>query len=139
MYANTQPHDGVIFIGVENDGKISGCKKLSTEQLNKIGMVRRYCPDARHEFKRVAVVNASGNDDFVIFLRVCYRDDKLVETTDGNAFVRSGHEKRKLTEAEKCELRTNKGEIEYELENVISLKWPEDYDIELIDQLDRRI
>ena len=134
MYANTQPHGGVIFIGVEDKGAITGCRKLSTDQLNRLEMTWRYCPDARHEFKRVPVKNACGEDDFVFFLRVHYRDDKLVETTDGNAFVRSGYEKRKLTEAEKREVRINKGEVEYELEPV-SLRWPEDFDTSLVDHL----
>jgi ATP-dependent DNA helicase RecG len=133
MYANTQPHGGIIFIGVENKGAIGGCCKLSTEQLNRLEMVRRYCPDARHEFKRVPVTNATGQADFVVFLRVYYREDKLVETTDGDAFVRSGHEKRKLTETEKREIRINKGEVEYELEPV-TLKWPEEFDLGLVDQ-----
>ena len=70
MYANTQPHGGVIFIGVENNGAISGCGRLTTEQLNKFETVRHYCPDARHEFKRIPIKNVSGEDDLIIALRV---------------------------------------------------------------------
>ena len=97
-------------------------------------VARSYCPDARYEFHRVPVRNNKGEEDFVLALRVHYREEKLVETTDGNAFVRAGEEKRKLTEAEKREIRINKGEIEYELEPV-TLKWPDDFDLQLVDQL----
>src|SRR5258708_27675651 len=134
MWANTQPHGGIIFIGIENNGHISGCRSLSTEQLNKIETVRRYCPDAKHEFKRAAVTNADGENDFIVVVRVYYREDKLVETTDGEAFVRSGQEKRKLIEAEKREIRINKGEVEYELEPV-NLIWPDAFDMEIVDTL----
>lgn len=134
MWANTQPHGGVILIGVENNGALSGCKCMATEELNKLETVRRYCPDARHEFKRVPVVNAKSEMDFIIAVRVHYREEKLVETVDGNAFVRSGAEKRKLTENEKREIRINKGEVEYELEPV-NLRWPEDFDTQLVGQL----
>jgi ATP-dependent DNA helicase RecG len=134
MWANTQPHGGIIFVGVDNKGTISGCRTLSTEQINKIETFRRYCPDARHEFKRVPLLNADGQEDFVIAIRVYYREDKLVETSDGEAFVRSGNEKRRLTESEKREIRINKGEIEYELESV-TLQWPIDFDLSLVDTL----
>lgn len=136
MYANTQPHGGVIFIGVENKGVITGCKSLSTGQLNDLEVVRTYCPDARHEFKRIPVVNCRGEDDFVILIRVYYRDDKLVETVAGNAFVRVGEQKRQLSEDEKREIRINKGQVEYELEPV-TLEWPEDFDMSLVDDLVR--
>lgn len=36
MWANTQPFGGIILIGVENDGKISGCKNIETEHINDI-------------------------------------------------------------------------------------------------------
>jgi ATP-dependent DNA helicase RecG len=41
-------------------------------------------------------------------MRVQYREDKLVETTAGDAFIRSGDTKRKLTDDEKREIRITK-------------------------------
>jgi ATP-dependent DNA helicase RecG len=64
-------------------------------------------------------------------MRVHYRPDKLVETTDGNAFVREGDEKRKLTETEKREIRLNKGELDVELESS-PLKFPNEFDTQLM-------
>jgi ATP-dependent DNA helicase RecG len=134
MYANTQPHGGVILIGVENKGKISGCKSLSVEQINKLEVVKNYCADAKYEFKKVSVKNEDGEADFVMIVRVYYRPDKLVETASGEAWVRLGEQKRRLTEDEKREIRINKGQVEYELESV-NLSWPEDFDLELADKL----
>jgi len=134
MYANTQPHGGVIFIGVENNGKLSGCKSLSVQQINKLEVVKNYCADARYEFKKVSVKNEDGEPDFVMMVRVYYRPDKLVETVGGEAWVRLGEQKRRLTEDEKREIRINKGQVEYELEPV-NLSWPEDFDLELADKL----
>lgn len=101
MWANSQPAGGIIFIGVDDDGGISGCRRVEQEHINEIETVRRLCPDAKYEFKRVGVANKKNEPDFIIAVRVHYRDDKLVETTDGSAFVREGDQKRKLTEAEK--------------------------------------
>jgi ATP-dependent DNA helicase RecG len=134
MWANTQPHGGVILIGVEDDGQISGCKHLETEYLNKLEQIRDYCPDARYEVKRIPATNKRSQEDFVIFVRVFYREDKLVETTSNEAFIRIGDQKRKLTEDEKREIRISKGEVRYELEPV-PLRWPMDFDMGLTDQL----
>ena len=135
MYANTQPHGGIVFLGVENDGTISGCRKLTTPEINKFEKLKTYCADARYEFKKVPVKNDNdGQDDFVMLLRVYYRDDKLVETNNGTAWVRLGDEKRRLSEQEKREIRIARGQVEYELEPV-NLVWPDDFDIGLADTL----
>jgi ATP-dependent DNA helicase RecG len=133
MWANTQPHGGIVFIGVENDGKLSGCKNASQEHINELHTVSRMCSDARIEFKNVAIQNDKGEDDYVMVLRVHYRPDKLVETVDGSAYVREGDEKRSLTETEKREIRLNKGELDVESERV-HLRFPEDFDITLLNE-----
>lgn len=135
MYANTQPHGGIIFVGVENDATVSGCRTLTTLEINKFEKLKNYCADARYEFKKVPIKNDNdGQDDFVMVLRVYYRDDKLVEMNDGTAWVRLGDEKRRLSEAEKREIRIARGQVEYELEPT-TLKWPDDFDIALADTL----
>lgn len=132
MFANTQPDGGIILIGVENDGSVSGCAALTPDQLNKIEEAdRTYCPNARCQSKRVPVVTVHGAPDFVVAYRVSYRKDRLVENWRGDAFVRSGEKKRRLTEEEKREIRIAKGEIDFELEPC-GLRWPDDFEGELV-------
>lgn len=131
MWANTQPSGGIVFIGVANSGEIKGCKHGAQNHLNEIEAVRKHCSDARIEFRRIAVTNSAQEDDFVLALRVYYREDKLVETNDGSAFVREGEEKRRLTETEKREIRLNKGEVASEAE-AVNLRFPDDFDADLI-------
>ena len=131
MWANTHPSGGIVFLGVGKDGKILGCKHIEVEHINKLRTVHRLCPDAKFEFKNVAVTNNADEDDYVLVMRVYYRPDKLVETSDGNAFVREGDEKRKLTETEKREIRLNKGELDVELEKS-PLPFPESFDTKLM-------
>lgn len=132
MWANTQPYGGIVFIGIGNKGEMIGCKECPTAHLNDLDTVRRLCPDAKHEFKRVAITNDAGERDFILVLRVYYNDVKLVETVSGDAFVREGEEKRLLTEAEKREVRLMKGEIDVESELVPGVKYPDDFDIDLV-------
>jgi len=53
---------------------------------------------------------------------------------DGNAFIRRGSSKYKLREPEKKELRISKGEISYELEPCAGIRYPGEFDQELIAQ-----
>ncbi len=131
MWANTQPHGGIVFLGVEDNGEISGCASASPGQINDLYGVGKLCPDAKIEFKKIPVTNSKSRDDYILVLRVYYRPDKLVEVVDGNAFVREGDEKRRLTETEKREIRLNKGELDVESERV-NLRYPEDFDISLL-------
>src|SRR5665213_1807134 len=46
MWANTKPNGGLIVVGIEKDGTITGCERLSREDLNEIEKADRdFCPD----------------------------------------------------------------------------------------------
>jgi ATP-dependent DNA helicase RecG len=126
-----QVNGGVTFLGIDDAGKIVGCAQVAETHLNELRAVRSLCPDARLEFKRIPVTNYTGAADFIEVMRVNYREDKLVETSSGDAFVREGEQKRRLTEEEKREIRLNKGELDCESERV-SLTFPDDFDIQLL-------
>ncbi len=85
-----------------------------------------YCPDAKYECKNVPIVNTDGHPDFVLAIWVKYRADKLVETTEGAAFIRRGSSRRRLKPDEVREFRNAKGQVEVEREPV-ALRFPEDF------------
>ncbi|MDT8353884.1 ATP-binding protein [Roseomonas mucosa] len=132
MWSNTQPHGGIIIVGVEDDGKITGLSKISSSQKNNLESLSGLCPDARWASKELKILNSNNQEDFVLVYRVTYRPDKVVETSGGDAFIREGDKKIRINEALKRELRISKGEIHYELETV-SLKYPADFDLPEID------
>lgn len=136
MWSNTQPHGGIILVGVTNDGNIEGCKSLGTDGKNKLEKLTRLCPDAHWACKEIAVINMKGEDDFLLVYRVQYRADKLVLTTGDEAFIREGDDKLKINETMKRELRISKGEIHYELEPC-ALDYPQDFDLSEINKFCR--
>lgn len=137
MWANTQPHGGIVVVGIENDGAIGGCMSVGTDRVSLLERVGAdHCPDARYEVRRVAANLKNGTNDYILVFRVEYRPDRLVETVRGDAFVRAGDKKRKLLEEEKREIRISKGEISYELEPV-NIRFPGDFDDLLVDQFCR--
>jgi ATP-dependent DNA helicase RecG len=123
---------GIVVIGVEKDGTVTGCAEASEEKLQQLEfMGRDHCPDGRFVTNRLGVVNSSGKPDFIIRARIEFVEDRLVELTNGLAFCRESDRSRKLTEAEKGEIRINKGERAFELEPC-ALKYPDDFRTQLI-------
>lgn len=91
MWANTAPFGGIILIGVEDDGQISGCLGTPTAHLNDLQRAGDvYAPDARYHCRTVDVTNMRGEPDQIIAIRVLYREDRVVETQAGEAFDRRG-------------------------------------------------
>ena len=132
MWSNTAPHGGLIAIGIGDKGLMSGCHKLTQEQINtifKAGFV--FCSEARTQYKKVAVLADDGSSSFVILIRVFYREDKVVLDSAGNAYVRVADEKHKLSSDETRELQIDKGQLDFEQELSI-LSYPEDFNLALV-------
>jgi ATP-dependent DNA helicase RecG len=134
MWANTMPEGGVIVVGIENDGAISGCSKVGTTHINKLERVGDvYCPDARYESKRIRVSTSKGTEDFLLIIRVYYNSKKVVKTVSGKAFTRHGESKTELKNYEIKELEIDKGQVELEQEPTDFL-YPQDFDTDLVRQ-----
>jgi len=135
MFANTKPEGGVVIIGMENDGTISGCMSLHHNRLNSLERSGdTHCPDARYEVRHQEVKRPDGTSDFLLMIRVFYRQDKVVRTTKGKAFIRRGESKIALRPEEIRELQLDKGEVDLELEPCKALNYPSDFDNQLISQ-----
>ena len=135
MWANTLPDGGLIAVGIEDKGAIQGCKGLSQAELNEREQAGKvYCPDARSSSKLVPVRNEDGENDFILLIKVEYRQDKLVYDSQGHAWVRIGDQKHALTKEECRELENDKGEVDFEQEPVISFPYPESFDLARVSQ-----
>lgn len=125
---------GVVVIGVEKDGTVTGCSSIPQEKLQQLEfMGRDHCPDGRFVTNRLEVTNALGKPDFIIRARIFFVEDRLVELTNGTAFCRESDRSRRLTDIEKQEIRINKGERAFELEPC-HLKYPDDFRTNLIEK-----
>jgi ATP-dependent DNA helicase RecG len=134
IFANTPPEGGVILIGVEDDGTVTGCRRVDAthiSELERAGDI--YCPEARYECKTVPIVNKYNHQDSILAIWVRFRSDKAVETSDGSVFIRRGSSRRKLSREETRELQNTKGQVEIERE-LISLKFPDDFKAPALNQ-----
>ncbi len=134
MWANTAPDGGLLLLGVENDGSLSGCSVLSDKELNDREKAdAHYCPDSKTESRRIEVVNKEGYEDCVVLFRTFYLEDRVVADVSRNVFVRKGDEKHKLTIDQIRELQIDKGQIVFEQEPA-KLRFPEDFREPLVDK-----
>src|SRR5438876_10035957 len=79
MWANTVPDGGIIVVGMENDGRFSGCHRVGPEHINAIDKAgSEFCPDAKFIAKRVDIQSLDGSNSFVMVFRIFYREDKVV-------------------------------------------------------------
>jgi ATP-dependent DNA helicase RecG len=99
MWANTAIEGGLVAIGVADDGEFLGCLCADTKHINRIeSEAHTICPDAHVECKQVAIKRTRDSaDDFVLLFRVHYHPRRVVHTTRGDAFLRLGESKHKLT------------------------------------------
>jgi ATP-dependent DNA helicase RecG len=128
MWANTPPDGGLMIMGINDDGSIQGCRKLSPKKLNELEAMQDTCPDANCVTKRVPVALPDGTPDFVVVVRVFYRKGRAVRTPQGTVHARRGDRKKNLGPEEARELAIDKGEIDFEQEACTRLEYPRDFD-----------
>ncbi len=132
MWANTAPDGGLLVLGMEDDGRISGCSRLSQERINELERAGRiYCPDARYTSRRISANREDGSEDFLLLMRVFYRTDRVVETVNREVFVRLGDSRTRLSREEVHELEIDKGQVDLEQEPS-GLEYPDDFDLDLV-------
>ncbi len=133
MWANTPPDGGLIVIGIEDNGTISGCLKAEQTHINDLEKAgRTYCSEARFETKRINFRHEDGREDFLLLVYVHYKaTGPLVRTNKGEAYIRLGDEKKKLNEYEIRELEIDRGYIDFEQEPS-DYTYPQDFISDLI-------
>lgn len=132
MWSNTPSNGGLIAVGVEDKGELSGCLKSNVEHVNELesaGMT--FCPDARYVTKRVRFAHPNGDEDFILLFRVKYHETKVVRNNKGEVFARYGDKKRKLNDEQIRGLEIDKGQTSFEQEPT-TLEYPSDFDSPLI-------
>ncbi len=132
MWANTID-GGLIAIGVEDNGVVSGCERAGSTGTNSLETdARNTCPDAHVEAKRIQATRADGAHDYLLLLRVHYNSRKVVKTSKGDAFIRVGDQKRRLSAEEVRDLEAARGQRDTEQELCPAVSFPDDFNLLLV-------
>ena len=85
---------------------------------------------ARPEFKKISVV-VNGRESFCIAIFIPYIG-RLVETNRGEAWIRYGESRRKMSEEEKRDFRATRQELSFELTAAPMFQFPREFDLKII-------
>jgi ATP-dependent DNA helicase RecG len=130
---------GVVVIGVEKDGTVSGCRGVGEAKVRELeAFGASGCEGGRFETKRMQCLNHKGEDDFIILARVYYVPERLVTLGNGEAYKRVSDESKRLDEEEKNEIRIAKGERAFEQETA-GFSYPDDFHEDRVRDFCRRI
>lgn len=133
MWSNTVD-GGILLLGVEDGGHVTGCARLSQERLNRLESFHtQMCHDSTPETRRIATT-VNGKADFVLSVFVPYRG-VLVETNKGDAFIRRGDTKHKMSPEERDDFRSTRHERSWEQRPGGSFSYPSDFDKSVIQEL----
>lgn len=128
-FSNT-PDGGTLVFGADSKGNALGCSQVSISVLNKIENCHiQKCPQAKPEFKRFPVV-VGDKPNFCIGVYIPYVG-RLVETNKGEAWIRYGDSKHKMSDEEKRDFRATRQELSFEME-IAPYKFPDDFDLRVI-------
>jgi ATP-dependent DNA helicase RecG len=131
MWSNTPPDGGIMVIGVEKDGTLAGCAS-NIDRVNSLECAGHdCCPDARIEIRHVPFTDSGMAENFLLIVRTRYREDRVVKTGGGKAYIRRGESKHLLANDEVRELESDKGQIPFELESC-GLSYPGDFNFDAI-------
>ncbi len=129
MFSNI-PDGGILVYGVANNGEIKGCG-FNTSQLNDVERCHiTHCPSAKPEFKRVPVI-VDGKQLFCLAIYAPYVG-KLVETNKGEAWIRYGESRHRMTDEEKRDFRSTRQELSFEMTEATAYQYPNDFDARVI-------
>lgn len=128
-FSNT-PDGGLLVFGADSKGNPTGCKGMAQKQLNDLEACHiQMCPLARPEFKRFPVT-INGAADFCVAVFVPYVG-RLVETNKGEAWIRYGDNRHRMSEEEKQDFRSTRQELSYE-QSPAPYAYPGEFDIAII-------
>nr|WP_294523391.1 ATP-binding protein [uncultured Rhodopila sp.] len=121
---------GVIVFGADSEGNALGCSKLHQNALNRIETCHlSMCPQARPEFRKFAVV-VNNKPDFCLAVYIPYIG-RLIETNKGDAWIRYGDSRHKMSDEEKRDFRSTRQERAFEIDPA-PYNYPADFDLRII-------
>lgn len=129
MFSNS-PDGGLLIYGVANNGEVTGCE-FTSKQLNSIERCHiTHCPGAKPEWKKVPVI-VKGKQCFCLAIFIPYVG-KLVETNKGDAWIRYGESRHKMSNEEAQDFRSTRHELSFELTIANAYQYPDDFDLRMI-------
>lgn len=133
IIAFANANGGLLVIGVEDDGRITGFEKVG---INKIDEFKRipfeYLKSpVRLKCEEIQVKNHNGKDDWILIYQIEPSSRRVIRSTSDDVYLRIGDQSRQLTHEQINNLEFDKGERYFE-EEIVDRSSIEDVDTNLL-------
>ena len=125
---------GLLVIGVEDDGSISGFKSHGAHNINDFRQIDRnqtFYPLAK-EFREIAVVNKNGENDVIVVISIEPSINRVIVSPDDVAYLREGDETVALSFERRRMLEYDRGQRFFE-DEIVEGATLDDIDTELVE------
>ena len=125
---------GLLVIGVEDDGSISGFKSQGARSVNEFRQIDRnqaFYPLAK-EFREIEVINKNGENDIIVVISIEPSINRVIVSPDDVAYLREGDETVALSFERRRMLEYDRGQRFFEDETVEGATL-DDIDTELVE------
>lgn len=125
---------GLLVIGVEDDGSISGFKSQGARSVNEFRQIDRnqaFYPLAK-EFREIEVINKNGENDIIVVISIEPSINRVIVSPDDVAYLREGDETVTLSFERRRMLEYDRGQRFFEDETVEGATL-DDIDTELVE------
>lgn len=124
---------GILVIGVEDDGSITGFSKVGLHKMDQFKRIPfEYCktmPEVK--FEEVKVKNIYQENDCILIYQIQPSTKRVIRSTSDDVYLRIGDQSRKLTHEQITSLEFDKGERYFE-EEIVDRSSIADVDTELL-------
>lgn len=104
---------GIIVLGIEDDGKVTGVTPDNENRFRQVIMEYLY-QIPKHDVSVYDVVNDSGLSVRILIFSIQPSYDAVIKTKTGEAYLRIGDQSRRLSASQLLELEYSKGIRSYE-------------------------
>ena len=133
---------GVIVVGIEDDGNISGFENVSDDKYNQFQKILsssyfKILPSCTIE--KILVKNNRDLDDFILLFHIYASTNKVIYNAKGEVYLRQGDSSNKITDKDQIKiLEYERNEAVFE-DEIVRRATVEDLDEEVLDLYRKKI
>ena len=133
LIAFANANGGLLIIGVEDDGRITGFSGVGMQKLNDFKHIPfEHCKNTpKIEIEEIEIINHKSMKDWILVYHISPSTKRVIRNTADDVFLRIGDKSRKLTHEQINDLEFDKGERYFE-EEMVDRSSLKDVDTELL-------
>lgn len=115
IVAFANANGGILAIGVEDDGQVTGFNYSGTKSINDFRDIPYSMCKGRISFDcKEEVIEYNNEEQTVLFFHINPSTDEVIKTTDGKVYLRVGDKSKLLDHSQITQLEYDKGERYFE-------------------------